>query len=58
MKIRVLLFARYREAAEGTTQVEVDVPNGATIRQVWAQVQLEVAALREEGAAMFASDRE
>lgn len=34
MKVPVSLFARYREAV-GRGRVEVDVPEGATVEQVW-----------------------
>ena len=35
MRVTVQLFARLRELA-GTTEIECDVPSGATIRAVWA----------------------
>jgi molybdopterin converting factor subunit 1 len=34
VKVAVSLFARYREAA-GRDRVEVDVPEGATVEDVW-----------------------
>ena len=34
MKVAVCLFARYREAA-GRDRVELDVPEGATVEDVW-----------------------
>jgi molybdopterin converting factor subunit 1 len=34
VKVAVRLFARYREAA-GRNRVEVDVPAGATVEDVW-----------------------
>ena len=34
MKVAVSLFARYREAA-GRDRVEVDVPEGSTVEDVW-----------------------
>jgi molybdopterin synthase catalytic subunit len=34
VKVAVRLFARYREAA-GRARVEVDVPEGATVEDVW-----------------------
>ncbi len=37
MRIAVLLFARYSEVA-GVSSIEVDVPPGATLSQVWEAV--------------------
>jgi molybdopterin converting factor subunit 1 len=34
VKVAVLLFARYREAV-GRDRVEVDVPAGATVEEIW-----------------------
>ena len=38
MKVRVLLFAQYRDAA-GTGEVVLDVPTGATARDAVAQLR-------------------
>ena len=35
VRVPVRLFARYREAA-GRDQVEVEVPEGATVEEVWS----------------------
>ena len=37
MKVAVSLFARLREAA-GRDRVEVEVPDGATVEEVWSAV--------------------
>jgi molybdopterin synthase catalytic subunit len=37
VKVSVSLFARFREAA-GCDRLEVDVPDGATVEEVWAAV--------------------
>ena len=37
MKVTVSLFARFREAA-GRDRLEVDVPDGATVEEVWSAV--------------------
>lgn len=37
MKVGVRLFARYREAV-GRDRVEVEVPEGATVEEVWRAV--------------------
>ena len=34
VKVQVFLFARYREAV-GRDRVDVDVPDGATVEEVW-----------------------
>jgi molybdopterin converting factor small subunit len=39
VKVPVWLFARYREAV-GRDRVEVEVPEGATIEDVWAAVSI------------------
>lgn len=44
MKVAVRLFARYREAV-GRDRVEVDVPDGATVEQVWAALSAAHPAL-------------
>jgi len=54
--VRVLLFARYREAA-GASQVEVDVPPGATLSEVWAQVRARVPGLPADERPLFSCDR-
>ncbi|HKB06744.1 MAG TPA: MoaD/ThiS family protein [Candidatus Polarisedimenticolia bacterium] len=55
MRISVMLFARYREAA-GARSIEVEVPANATLADVWAGVRSKVPALREERP-MFSCDR-
>jgi molybdopterin synthase catalytic subunit len=37
VKVTVSLFARFREAA-GRDRLEVDVPDGATVEEVWSAV--------------------
>jgi molybdopterin converting factor small subunit len=54
--VRVLLFARYREAAGGGS-LEVEVARGATLGSVWAAVRDSVPALRGESAPLMALDR-
>ena len=56
MRVTVLLFARYREAA-GREAVEVEVPAGATVGGIWDRVREAVPALRGESGALFACDR-
>lgn len=56
MRLSVLLFARYREAA-GRAALEVDVPAGATLGQVWERVREQVPALRGEERPLLACDR-
>lgn len=56
MTIRVLLFARYREAA-GRASIEVEVEEPATVGAVWDRVCAEVPALRGESRPLFACDR-
>lgn len=56
MKIRVLLFARYREAA-GRPSIEVEVGEPATVGEVWDRVRAEVPGLRGEARPLFACDR-
>ncbi|MFQ5877944.1 MAG: MoaD/ThiS family protein [Acidobacteriota bacterium] len=56
MRVVVLLFARYREAA-GSAAVEVEVSEGATLAQVWERVRRTVPALREETRPLLACDR-
>jgi len=56
MRIAVLLFARYGEVA-GVSSIEVEVPPGATLSQVWEAVQARVPGLRRETAPLLARDR-
>ena len=56
MRVAVQLFARYREAA-GRSSVEVEVPQGATLAQIWDQVRATVPALRDEARPLLACDR-
>ena len=44
VRVPVHLFARYREAA-GRDRVEVDVPDGATVEDVWAALTVAHPAL-------------
>ena len=56
MTVRVLLFARYREAA-GVPWVEVDVPANSTLADVWAGLRAKVPALGREERPLFSCDR-
>jgi len=56
MTVRVLLFARYREAA-GSDALEVAVPQGASLGMVWEAVRDRIPSLRGEGAPLMALDR-
>ncbi|HEU4400890.1 MAG TPA: MoaD/ThiS family protein [Candidatus Polarisedimenticolia bacterium] len=56
MKVAVLLFARYREAA-GMERVEVEVPSEATLAQVWDAVRAAVPDLRGETRPLLACDQ-
>jgi molybdopterin converting factor small subunit len=56
VKVAVLLFARYREAA-GAPVVEVEVPERATLERVWAAVREAVPSLRGEVRPLLACDR-
>ena len=56
MTVTVLLFARYREAA-GRAAIEVEVPEAATLGQVWDAVRAGVPALRAELRPLLACDR-
>jgi molybdopterin converting factor subunit 1 len=56
MIVRVLLFARYREAA-GSDAVVVEVPRDATLAAVWEAVRARVPALVAEQAPLMALDR-
>ncbi len=55
MKFTVLLFARYGELA-GRSSVEVEVPEGATVGEVWKSVQAAIPELGGERA-LLACDR-
>ena len=56
MTVRVLLFARYREAA-GRAEVEVEVTHGATLAEVWETVRRDIAGLRTETLPLMSIDR-
>ncbi|MGH9748750.1 MAG: MoaD/ThiS family protein [Candidatus Polarisedimenticolia bacterium] len=56
MKVTVLLFARFRELA-GSSAVEVEVPEGATLASVWAAVVERAPRLKDQGAPLLARDR-
>ena len=56
MKVSVLLFARYREAA-GTPAIEIEVPDPATLRSVWDAVRHQVPALGGEERPLLACNR-
>jgi molybdopterin converting factor small subunit len=56
MRISILLFARYREAA-GAPSIEVDVPANATLAEVWAGVQARIPALGRDERPLFSCDR-
>ncbi len=45
MKIRVLLFARLREIV-GRDAVEVEIPEGGTLGDVWSRLQEQTPAFR------------
>ena len=56
MKVSVLLFARYREAA-GARSIDVEVPVNATLADVWAGVRSKIPALGRDERPMFSCDR-
>lgn len=56
MKVTVLLFARYRDAA-GRPALEVEAPEGATLQGIWERVRAVVPGLAEERQPLFACDR-
>jgi len=56
MTLVVLLFARYREAAKASS-VEVDVPAGATLDDVWSKVRLGIPGLSPDERPLFSCDR-
>jgi molybdopterin converting factor small subunit len=56
VKVRVLLFARYREAA-GSEVMEVEVAAGSTLGDVWEALGRSVPALAAEAHPLLALDR-
>lgn len=56
MTVRVLLFARYQEAA-GRPELRLDLPEGATLAEVWAEVRRNVPRLQAETTPLMAIDR-
>jgi molybdopterin converting factor small subunit len=54
--VTVLLFARYGEAAHASS-LEVEVPEGARLKDVWARVVVKVPALAAEDRPLFSCDR-
>jgi molybdopterin converting factor small subunit len=56
VRLSVRLFARYREAA-GAPVIEVEVPAGATLAQIWEKVRKQVPSLVDEGRPLLACDR-
>jgi len=56
VRVPVLLFARYREAA-GRESIEVEVPAGATLGRVWEEVRAALPALGQEVRPLLACDR-
>ena len=56
MRVRVLLFARYREIA-GRPEVEVEVPSGATLATLWSGLQRDWAGLRVEAHPLMSIDQ-
>lgn len=56
MKVKVLLFARYREVA-GRPIVELEVAQGATLADVWNELRKSVPALASERRPLLACDR-
>ncbi len=55
-KCTVLLFARYAELA-GAPSLDVEVPEGATLGDLWDRVRKMVPALRDETRPLLACDR-
>ncbi len=45
MRVRVLLFARLRELS-GDDSIEMEVPEGTTLGELWGRLQEKVPALR------------
>ena len=56
MKVRVLLFARYRETA-GCAEVEVEVTDGVTLAALWESLRREIPGLRDETQPLMSIDR-
>jgi len=56
MKVSVLLFARYQEAA-GSPHVDVEVADPVTLRAVWEAVRQRVPALSAEERPILACNR-
>jgi len=54
--VRVLLFARYQEAA-GSPELLIDLPDGATLGQAWDEVRRRVPRLHAEETPLMALDR-
>jgi molybdopterin converting factor subunit 1 len=54
--VTVLLFARYREAA-GTEGLALEVPDDATLGDLWKEVGRRLPALAAESAPLMAIDR-
>ena len=57
MRVTVRLFARYREAAD-TAAIDLEVPSGATLAQIWESVRERIPALRGEARPLLACDQE
>jgi molybdopterin converting factor subunit 1 len=56
MTLTVLLFARYQELAGGPV-LHLDLPDGATLGAVWAEVRRRIPGLAAEGVPLMAVDR-
>ena len=56
MTVLVLLVARYREAAKASS-VEVEVPPGATLADVWSQLRVRIPGLSRDERPLFSCDR-
>ncbi len=56
MTVLVLLFARYREAAKAPS-VEVEVPPGATLTDVWSELRARIPGLSHDERPLFSCDR-
>jgi molybdopterin converting factor small subunit len=56
MTVLVLLFARYREVAKASS-LEVEVPPGATLADVWSQVRARIPGLSRDERPLFSCDR-
>jgi len=55
-KCTVLLFARYADLA-GAPSIEVELPEGATLGDLWERIREMVPALRSESRPLLACDR-